>query len=111
MEQTVHLMHLCARWGEMPVKCDFIATPTFAGFLGNAAAATAAKSLQLCPTLCNPIDGSPPGSPIPWIEGQGTRILNEHLFLTRHKVTCKRGLYITVSGAETNSWMRMLCSN
>ena len=26
------------------------------------AAATAAKSLQLCPTLCNPIDGSPPGS-------------------------------------------------
>jgi len=28
------------------------------------AAATAAKSLQLCPTLCNPIDGSPPGSPV-----------------------------------------------
>ena len=28
-------------------------------------AATAAKSLQLCPTLCNPIDGSPPGSPVP----------------------------------------------
>ena len=31
------------------------------------AAAAAAKSLQLCPTLCNPIDGSPPGSPIPGI--------------------------------------------
>ena len=30
-------------------------------------AAAAAKSLQLCPTLCNPIDGSPPGSPIPGI--------------------------------------------
>ena len=29
-----------------------------------AAAATAAKSLQLCPTLCEPIDGSPPGSPV-----------------------------------------------
>ena len=28
------------------------------------AAAAAAKSLQLCPTLCDPIDGSPPGSPI-----------------------------------------------
>ena len=28
------------------------------------AAAAAAKSLQSCPTLCNPIDGSPPGSPI-----------------------------------------------
>ena len=30
-------------------------------------AATAAKSLQSCPTLCDPIDGSPPGSPIPGI--------------------------------------------
>ena len=31
------------------------------------AAAAAAKLLQLCPTLCNPIDGSPPGSPVPGI--------------------------------------------
>ena len=30
-------------------------------------AAAAAKSLQSCPTLCNPIDSSPPGSPIPGI--------------------------------------------
>ena len=30
-------------------------------------AAAAAKSLQSCPTQCNPIDGSPPGSPIPGI--------------------------------------------
>ena len=29
-------------------------------------AAAAAKSLQSCPTLCDPIDGSPPGSPHPW---------------------------------------------
>ena len=29
--------------------------------------ATAAKSLQSCPTLCNPIDSSPPGSPVPGI--------------------------------------------
>ena len=29
------------------------------------AAATAAKSLQSCPTLCDPIDGSPPGCPVP----------------------------------------------
>ena len=29
-----------------------------------AAAAAAAKSLQSCPTLCDPIDGSPPGSSI-----------------------------------------------
>ena len=33
----------------------------------NPAAAAAAKSLQLCPTLWDPIDGSPPGSPIPGI--------------------------------------------
>ena len=32
-----------------------------------AAAAAAAESLQSCPTLCNPTDGSPPGSPIPGI--------------------------------------------
>ena len=32
-----------------------------------AAATAAAKSLQSCPTLCDPIDGSPPGSPVPGI--------------------------------------------
>ena len=31
------------------------------------AAAAAAKSLQSCPTLCDPKDGSPPGSPVPGI--------------------------------------------
>ena len=34
--------------------------------LDNTAAA-AAKSLQSCPTLCDPTDGSPPGSPVPGI--------------------------------------------
>ena len=33
--------------------------------LNSVAAAAAAKSLQSCPTLCDPIDGSPPGS-CPW---------------------------------------------
>ena len=37
------------------------------GNSGADAAAAAAKSLQLCPTLCDPIDGSPPGSAIPGI--------------------------------------------
>ena len=36
---------------------------SFSDFIG----AHAAKSFQLCPTLCDPIDGSPPGSPIPGI--------------------------------------------
>ena len=35
--------------------------------LDGDAAAPAAKSLQSCPTLCDPVDGSPPGSPIPGI--------------------------------------------
>ena len=36
-----------------------------ASFSEIISAAAAAKSLQLCPTLCDPIDGSPPGSAIP----------------------------------------------
>ena len=36
------------------------------GLILEEAAAAAAKSLQPCPTLCDPIDGSPPGYPRPW---------------------------------------------
>ena len=36
-------------------------------YTGQCCAAAAAKSLQSCPTLCDPIDGSPPGSPVPGI--------------------------------------------
>ena len=35
--------------------------------LAHQVAAVAAKSLQSCPTLCDPIDGSPTGSPVPGI--------------------------------------------
>ena len=34
--------------------------------LASSAAAATAKLLQPCPTLCDPIEGSPPGSPRPW---------------------------------------------
>ena len=40
-------------------------TPEITGIRRTTAAA--AKSLQSCPTLCDPIEGSPPGSPIPGI--------------------------------------------
>ena len=40
---------------------------SLAAFFFTAAAAAAAKWLQSCPTLCDPIDGSPPGSPVPGI--------------------------------------------
>ncbi|XP_055283539.1 A-kinase anchor protein 2 isoform X7 [Moschus berezovskii] len=56
--------------------------------------AAAAKSLQLCPTLCDPTDGSPPGSPIPGIlqekrkrqtEIEGKRQeLDEQILLLQH---------------------------
>ena len=47
-------------WQEDPLP------PSHLGRLNQYIAATA-KSLQSCPTLCDPIDGSPPGSPIPGI--------------------------------------------
>ena len=39
----------------------------FTLYIYAAAAAAAAKSLQSCPTLCDPIDSRPPGSPVPGI--------------------------------------------
>ena len=45
----------CKRWASLVAQV-----------VKNAAAA-AAKLLQLCPTLCDPIDSSPPGSPVPGI--------------------------------------------
>ena len=50
-------------------KCFFLLNTRFdfRQWEGIAAAAAAAKSLQSCLTLCDPIDSSPPGSPIPGI--------------------------------------------
>ena len=51
-------------WAHLCMTCSL----GISNFLDEiAAAAAAAKSLQLCPTLCNPIAGSPPGSPVPGI--------------------------------------------
>ena len=47
-------------------------------------AAAAAKLLQSCPTLCDPIDGSPPGSSVPGI--LQARILEYHFLLQCVKV-------------------------
>ena len=41
-------------------------------------AAAAAKSLQSCPTLCDPRDGSPTGSPVPGILQAGTLECMQH---------------------------------
>ena len=62
----------------------------------------AAESLQSCPTLCNPIDGSPPGSPVPGIL-QGKTLewvaisFSKVIFLTQgsnlHLSHCRHILY------------------
>ena len=46
-------------WGQMQDKQN--------QHMSAAAADAAAKLLQSCPTLCDPIDGSSPGSPVPRI--------------------------------------------
>jgi len=56
------MMDLMVRVGEL--KIFLFTTPDS---LSTFSAAAAAKSLQSCPTLCDPIDGSPPGFPIPGI--------------------------------------------
>ena len=51
---------------ELPILCPFSVLSALGGdFVVITAVAAAAKSLQSCPTLCDPIDGSPPGSPLP----------------------------------------------
>ena len=52
-------------------------------FVLDMSAASAAKSLQSCPTLCNPIDGRPPGSSVPGILQARTHMSNFHISLAR----------------------------
>ena len=47
-------------------SCPYMVKPGLSWHKSDAAAA-GAKSLQSCPTLCDPMDGSPPGSPVPEI--------------------------------------------
>ena len=57
--------------GDWNAKAESQETPGVTGKFGlglqNEAAAAAAKSLQSCLTLCDPIDGSPPGPSVPGI--------------------------------------------
>ena len=57
----------CCIFGAFLLKSHLLLTLIFfLPYLFHFKAAAAAKSLQSCPTLCDPIDGSPPGSPCPW---------------------------------------------
>ena len=53
-------------WTEKPDTVHGVAESDMTERLSMNAAA-AAKSLQSCPTLCDPTEGSPPGSPVPGI--------------------------------------------
>ena len=65
----------CPPPGDLPdsgIEPISLMSPALAGRFFTTSAtwevsAAAAKSLQSCPTLCDPIDGSPPGSPVPGI--------------------------------------------
>ena len=67
MAYTSHLMHSLCFLGTLEPLAGLQVEMSFSSHLPAAAAAAAAKSLQLCPTLCDPKDGSPPGSAIPGI--------------------------------------------
>ena len=54
-------------WHFLAVRFFSVQSRRIFFFFRYHAAAAAAKSLQSCPTLCDPIDGSPPGSPVPGI--------------------------------------------
>ena len=69
-------------WSGMPLPSPVI--------ILAAAAAAAAKSLQLCPTLCDPIDGSPPGTPCPWDSPGKNTGVGCHFLLQCRKVKSER---------------------
>ena len=53
--------------GDLPNPGNVTVSPALAGGPLTTEPPIAAKSLQSCPTLCDPTDGSPPGSPVPGI--------------------------------------------
>ena len=60
-------------------------------------AAAAAKSLQSCPNLCDPIDGSPPGSPVPGILQARTLEWGSHISFNSG--------FLSVYGQQWDFWV------
>ena len=63
-------LHIMEKWyaSSVELRCSFLTSPSSDVLSGrNDAMLCYAKSLQSCPTLCDPIDGSPPDSPVPGI--------------------------------------------
>ena len=65
---TPMMCHTCQKWRILKHLRNVLSAKKFQSRReSKMLTATAAKSLQSCPTLCHPIDGSPPGSPVPGI--------------------------------------------
>ena len=66
----------------------------------TAAAAAAAESLHSCPTLCDPKDGSPPGSPVPGILQARTLewVAISFSILTSVSMIISRSIHVAASG-------------
>jgi len=60
-----HITDWNVKW--FSVAVEILLVPQKVKYSLNAAAAAAAKSLESCPTLCDPMDCSPSGSPVPGI--------------------------------------------
>ena len=69
-------------------------------------AVAAAKSLQSCPTLCDPIDGSPPGSPSPGFSRQEHWSVLPSPSPIRHKPAqfCKAAILQSNNKIFLNDW-------
>ena len=84
-------------------KCGFAAAA--------AAAAAAAKSLQSCPPLCDPINGSPPGSPIPGILQTRTLEWVAISFSNAQKIKSERSRLVVSDSLQPHGLQptRLLC--
>ena len=73
--------------------------------------AAAAKSLQSCPTLCDPIDGSPPGSPVPGILQARTLEWVDYAFSSFHvlaivnSAAVNNGIHVSSSILVSSGYM------
>ena len=73
-------------------------------------AAAAAASLQPCPTLCDPIDGSPPGSPVPGILQAGTLEWGATAFSNAQFISLKK-LWESCLGGKKKSIFKRIQPN